>query len=270
MSHSAQRLTLHIWPSKWGLPSIEPSCIAAAFYLQLALPGRFSIQECTNPDASPSGRSVSVGVVLLCALKRFFFEGQLPYLSHGHHTVAPLSSIVKYVAGLTPAMVPPVTDAANGPEPAFSADVDALLSTTERARRTAWTAHIGSALGDLVVRCHRLPKFPHRGNSPFLQAHAFYCVPANYAAVMHPTLSSFYSIPQSYYVPRRIRQVYQARLESNGLWTTSAEESEVEKPKRFGEKETEKDDPKQIFKNAFQRERVGHSNRPSGIIRSDP
>lgn len=88
---------------------------------------------------------------------------------------------------------------------------------------------------------------------------------------MHPTLSSFYNIPQSYYVPRRIRQVYQARLQANGLWSTSAEESEVEKekPKRFGEKETEKDDPKQIFKSAFQRERVGHSNRPSGTIQSD-
>lgn len=86
---------------------------------------------------------------------------------------------------------------------------------------------------------------------------------------MHPTLSSFYNIPQSYYVPRRIRQVYQTRLEANGLWTTPAEEGEVEKPKRFGEKETEKDDPKEIFKNAFQRERVGHSHRPSGIIWSD-
>ena len=162
MSHSAQTLTLHIWPSKWDLPSIEPSCIVAAFYLQLALPGRFSIQECTNPDASPNGRSVSAEVVLPCALKRglFFFSpaGQLPYLSHGHHTVAPLSSIVKYVAALTPTAVPPVTGA-DGSEPAFSADVDALLSTTERARRIAWVAHIESALGDLVVRCRCLFKF---------------------------------------------------------------------------------------------------------------
>ena len=73
MSPSVQGLTLHIWPSKWDLPSIEPSCIVAAFYLQLALPGRFSIQECTNPDASPSGRSVSAETVPPCALKRFFF-----------------------------------------------------------------------------------------------------------------------------------------------------------------------------------------------------
>ncbi len=79
---------------------------------------------------------------------------------------------------------------------------------------------------------------------------------------MHPTLSSFYKVPQSYYVPRRIRQVYQARLEGNGFWITAAEESEVEKPKRFGEKEAEKDDPKQIFKNTFQRERVSHSSGP--------
>ena len=58
-------------------------------------------------------------------------------------------------------------------------------------------------------------------------------------------------------MPRRIHQAYQARLEVNGLWTAPAEESEVEKPKRFGEKEAEKDDPKQKFKSAFQRERVG-------------
>ena len=185
MSHSAQTLTLHIWPSKWDLPSIEPSCIAAAFYLQLALPGRFSIQECTDPDASPSGRSVSAEVVLPCTLKRFFFFiGQLPYLSHGHHTVAPLSSIVKYVAALTPATVPPVTED-DGPEPAFSADVDALLSTTERARRIAWIAHVESALGDLVVRC-RLPEFHivviHNFYRPmrsiaFLQTTSASCIP---------------------------------------------------------------------------------------------
>lgn len=175
---------------------------------------------------------------------------------------------MKYVAALTPATVPPVSDG-DEREPAFSADVDALLSTTERARRIAWIAHVESALGDLVVRCRQSAQVPHRSNELFLQAHAFYCVPANYVAVMHPTLASFYKIPQSYYVPRRIRQVYQARLEANGLWGTSTEEGEVEKPKRFGEKEPEKDDPKEIFKNAFQRERVGHSNRPSGFIRSN-
>lgn len=57
---------------------------------------------------------------------------------------------MKYVAGLAPASVPPVVNA-DVPEPAFSADVDVLLGPSERARRTAWIAHIESALGDLVV-----------------------------------------------------------------------------------------------------------------------
>ncbi|KAI0306308.1 hypothetical protein B0F90DRAFT_1688817 [Multifurca ochricompacta] len=180
MNPSTQGLTLHLWPSKWNLPSIEPSCIVAAFYLQLALPGRFSIQECTNPDLSPSG--------------------QLPYLTHGHHTVAPLSSILKYVAALTPASISPVTGP-DAPEPGFSADVDVLLDPSDRALRTAWIAHAESALGDLV-------------------AYVFYSIPANYAAITHPTLSSFYKVPQSYYVPKRICQAHQARLQANGLWNT--------------------------------------------------
>ncbi|KAH9180855.1 hypothetical protein EDB89DRAFT_1921520 [Lactarius sanguifluus] len=222
MSPSVQGLTLHIWPSKWGLPSTEPSCIAAAFYLQLALPGRFSVQECTDPDVSPSG--------------------QLPYLTHGHHVVAPLSSIIKYVAALPPTSVPPVAEG-DASEPAFSADVDVLLDPLERAQRTAWFAHAESALGDLV-------------------AYAFYSLTENYAAVTHPTLSSFYKIPQSYYVPRRIRQVHQVRLEANGLWTTPGNEPEEASPKRFGEKEEpKKEDPKQKFKSAFQRERVLEKSR---------
>lgn len=41
-------------------------------------------------------------------------------------------------------------------EPAFSADVDALLDPSERAQRTAWLAHVESSLGDLVVRTFAL------------------------------------------------------------------------------------------------------------------
>lgn len=148
----------------------------------------------------------------------------------------------------------------DAPEPAFSADVDALLNPSERAQRTAWIAHIESALGDLVVRCPLPIPIPFCSDMRLLQAHAFYSIPANYAAVTQPTLSSFYGPPQSYYIPKRIRQSYQTRLEATGLCTTPADESEVEKPKRFGVEEKQNDDPKQTFKMAFQRERVGHSN----------
>lgn len=47
---------LHVSPGKWDLPSIDPSCLAAIIFLQLAIPGKFSILECSNPDTSPSGR----------------------------------------------------------------------------------------------------------------------------------------------------------------------------------------------------------------------
>ena len=178
---------------------------------------------------------------------------------------------MKYVASLIPSSIPLVVEA-DAPEPASTADVDALLGPLERAQRTAWTAHVESALGDLVVRSY-LVLIPVVGQSDFLQAHVFYSIPANYAAVTYPTLSSFYNVPQSYYVPRRICRAYQARLEANGLWTLPAhgEENEAEKPKRFGEQVTEKEDPKQTFKSAFQRERVSRSSgfsSPIGLIRS--
>ncbi len=76
---------------------------------------------------------------------------------------------------------------------------------------------------------------------------------------MHPTLSSFYKVPQSYYVPHRIRQLHQARLEASGLWTAPENETGEVHPKRFGAKQEPKnEDPEQLFKGAFQRERVSH------------
>ena len=144
------------------------------------------------------------------------------------------------------------------PEPAFTADVDALLGLSERAERTACVAHVKSGLGDLVVRCPLPMPIPYCSDVRSSQAHvsAFYSVPTNYAAVTQPTLSSSYSAPQSYYIPSHICKSYQTCLEVTGLCTTPAEESEVEKPKRFGVEEKQKEDPKQTFKTAFQCERV--------------
>lgn len=46
---------LHIYPAQWDLPSLDPACLTAVLYLQLAIPHRFSVVECSNPDESPSG-----------------------------------------------------------------------------------------------------------------------------------------------------------------------------------------------------------------------
>ncbi len=57
-------LVLHVWPGKWDLPTINPECLAAILYAQIVAPGGFVVEECTNPDLSPNGASMSLGVVL--------------------------------------------------------------------------------------------------------------------------------------------------------------------------------------------------------------
>jgi hypothetical protein len=64
--------------------------------------------------------------------------GTLPYLTHGHRAVPGLSAIVKYVAGSGLGA---------------NADLDGHLSKSEKARNTAWAAHVESQLGALVVCC---------------------------------------------------------------------------------------------------------------------
>ncbi|KAJ8078973.1 hypothetical protein PM082_013257 [Marasmius tenuissimus] len=66
---------LHIWPGMWNLPSWDPSCLAAVIFLQLVIPGSFSVVEDLNPDASITG-------------------------SHGDQVFAPLSSIFQHVLSL--------------------------------------------------------------------------------------------------------------------------------------------------------------------------
>ncbi|KAI0321659.1 hypothetical protein OF83DRAFT_1161721 [Amylostereum chailletii] len=220
---SSPALTLYVWPSKWDLPSFETECLSTLLYLQLAIPDRFSVVESANPDHSPTG--------------------QLPYLTHGHHVVASYSSIVKYVTGLSPSALPYAYRNNSVSEPdIFSTDLDILLSLSERAHRTAWAAHVQSTLGDLV-------------------AHVLYSLPENFNTLTHPTLVSLFSIPQRYYVPARIRQTYQARLDASGLWALAGEEIEdtaAEQPKFPREKKPSQPplDKAKVWKTAFFRERV--------------
>ena len=48
--------TLHVWPAKWNLQSLDPTCLAAIMYLQLTIPGKFKVAPCANPDQSPNGK----------------------------------------------------------------------------------------------------------------------------------------------------------------------------------------------------------------------
>ncbi|KAG1754632.1 outer mitochondrial membrane transport complex protein-domain-containing protein [Suillus lakei] len=193
--------TLHIWPSRWNLPSIDPTCIAALFYLQLTIPGKFEVMECTNPDVSPSGK--------------------LPFLTHGHAAVSSIPAIISFVSSLAKS----TTSGAR--------DLDASLSAPQRAKRTAWCSHVEANIGDLV-------------------AYSFYSLDDNFWKLTNPTMSSMLPIPQRYYVPGRIREMHRPRLEAAGLWTQAASEPEKDS---FGKRQ-KKNDPKDEYARAFERDKV--------------
>ena len=68
--------------------------------------------------------------------------GQLPFLTHEQHVVAPCTSIIKYISGLS-----------SSEHAVYSnANLDVHLTPSEKSKRTAWFSHAGSHLSDLVVR----------------------------------------------------------------------------------------------------------------------
>ncbi|KAF7964461.1 hypothetical protein HWV62_7413, partial [Athelia sp. TMB] len=204
------QLVLHIWPGQWNLPSHDPSCLAAVLYLQLAIPGQFSISECTNPDLSPNG--------------------QLPFISHLHHTVSSLSSIVKYISSRHPTELSPTPN------------LDVFLNASQKSQHFAWCAHVESNLGDLL-----LP-----------QDHMFYSLDINWFQLMLPTLANLMPLPQRYFVPARIRESHRPRLEAVELWNLPGiEQEEAEKSRWFGEKPKSppEGEPREKFKRAFEREK---------------
>ncbi|KAJ3732303.1 hypothetical protein DFJ43DRAFT_320783 [Lentinula guzmanii] len=106
-------IELHVWPAKWGLPSMDPTSLLLIIYMQLVIPSKFTLVESVNPDLSPSG--------------------QLPFIKNGKDLVAPTSSIISYLA-----------DDANG----FGIPT---LKATSNPQDTAWLVHAESNLGDLVL-----------------------------------------------------------------------------------------------------------------------
>lgn len=137
--------TLHIWPSRWNLPSIDPTCIAAVFYLQLTIPGKFEVVECTNPDASPNGEFICLAALAFISLH--CAAGKLPFLTHGHAVMSSLPTIISFVSSLAK------------PTASGARDLDASPSAQQRAKQTAWCSHVESNIGDLVVSSYPCGSF---------------------------------------------------------------------------------------------------------------
>ncbi|KAI6028676.1 hypothetical protein F5J12DRAFT_806866 [Pisolithus orientalis] len=109
---------LHVWPSEWGLQSLDPTCLAAIMYMQLSMPGKFQVAESCDPDMSPNGH--------------------LPFLTYGHLVYASLPSIVSFVTSLSKARTPGVKN------------IDASLSASQRSQSVAWWSHVEENFGDFV------------------------------------------------------------------------------------------------------------------------
>ncbi|KAK0228654.1 hypothetical protein IW262DRAFT_630747 [Armillaria fumosa] len=207
LTMTESEIVLYIWPGQWGLHSFEPMCLAAVIFLQLSIPGKFSVVECTNPELSPTGT--------------------LPFISHQQHVVATLSAIMKYVTGLHEK----------------SSRITVSLTASPKAQSVAWYEHCVSSVGDLV-------------------AHVFYAEHANWNELVYPALAKMYPIPQRYYVPLRIRDVYRKRLEASDLWTLPGKELEkksfLERSKPGAEQPEEHKDR---FLRVFEREKVAEKAR---------
>ncbi|KAF8911986.1 Tom37 C-terminal domain-containing protein [Gymnopilus junonius] len=199
-------IVLHIYPGQWDLPSFDPICTAALLYLQLAIPGQFSLKACSDPDSSPTG--------------------QLPFLVHEQQVVNSFSAIVRYVSGLHHASY-------------VNSDLDSHLSASEKSQRNAWFAHVESHLADLVY-------------------HNLYVNHENWTKLIHPTLASMLPVPQKYYVPQRIRNMYYPRLLSAGLWRDHVEEKSMEKASLREKFQAKKEDlgKHPAMSRAFEKEKV--------------
>ncbi|KIO32509.1 hypothetical protein M407DRAFT_18562 [Tulasnella calospora MUT 4182] len=222
---------LYVWPGAWNLPSIDAQCLIAILYLQLSFPGRFKIVECANPDVSPLG--------------------QLPFLVHENHSVSTVPAILAYLEGFEESTSPrPIERLATDDELPITPAIDAGLSPGERAKTAAWTSYIDTHLGDLVLQ-------------------SFYALAPNYRKLTLPTLASFLPIPQKYYVPGRLRDMYKPRLEAADLWDLAEDDGNDEQgaatkkatkwmrnPLEKAKEEVTGDEPPEQVKKAFVREKL--------------
>jgi len=203
-THAVSTAVLHIWPKTESFLSMDPHCVATLLYLQIYIPGQFTVQYCTNPDLSPSG--------------------QLPYFTHGLHSVTGFHAISKHVTAMA------------------RHDPVASLTSVQKAQISAHVAYVESSLGDLTD-------------------HVFYALSANWSGKTRPALVSMLPVPQRYYLPERIRLSHQPRLEAAELWSVSAiEQEEKGEREKFSfrrpARKTKKMEEKAKAKTSFERTKV--------------
>ncbi|KAF7304994.1 Tom37 domain-containing protein [Mycena kentingensis (nom. inval.)] len=118
-------------------------------------------------------------------------SGSLPFLTHNSTSVASLPAIINYLEQIYGA---------------GSVSADAGLTAIEEAQKTAWSAHIEAKLGTLVAFTH-------------------YTLEQNWHGFVGLAMIKSLPVPARYYVPRRRRNAFKARLQAAGLYPSNEEEA---------------------------------------------
>lgn len=155
--------------------------------------------------------------------------------------MSPLPSIISYLESL-----------ARAESLSVNASIDARLKSSQAQRDIAWKAYITSQLGDLLVRSVNM-SLSHL-YLPIRQAHQLYV--EHYWTFTRGALAKLMPVPQRWFVPSRLRQIHQPRLEAIGMWDAHyVEEPETSKPVTKTPQPPGVP-PAQVYKKAFARERV--------------
>lgn len=96
------------------------------------------------------------------------------------------------------------------------------------------------------------------------QAHMLYSLRLNWWKVTRPAMASMLPVPLRYYVPGRIRDAYQPRLETAELWDVPGKEQEEDEDRMSSlrrDRRKKKESKAQKFKRVFEREKVSSCTR---------
>lgn len=172
-------LDLHVWGAAFGLPSIDPECLAIITYIHNALPAAsWRLIPSNDPSVSPSSMftlsSISCSSLTACA-------DLLPALNHDGTWTSGYGPILGYLSSKS-----------------LCKDLDETLSPAQHADRVAFSAYLAAHAAPLLDL-------------------SLYASAANWAATTRPAYSALLTFPLTWTVPPLIRAAALKRVEHLGM-----------------------------------------------------
>ncbi|RGP76224.1 tom37 protein [Fusarium longipes] len=181
-------LDLHIWGSAFGLPSIDPECLAIITYLHSSNPtSAWRLIPSNDPSVSPSSMLAPSRCLTLPSLAlselclSLTVSDTLPALHHEGVWISGFAPIVQYLA-----------------DKSLGDNLDAGLTSLEQADRVAYAAFLSAHAAPLLDL-------------------SLYVSAANWAATTRPAFSTLLPFPLTWTVPPLLRAEAVKRVEHLGF-----------------------------------------------------